>query len=138
TLPSTRQAIRDTARELEYRFAPREEPVPTPIPAPAPAIPVTRSLIPAPGPGRDATRSAIFTPVAHRGNVGAEEHAGPWPSRGSKSEETHPMNPKESVLESTPMQALKARIHNGQLVLDQPLNLPEGHELEVHVNDDGM
>ena len=32
------------------------------------------------------------------------------------------------------MQALKARIHNGQLVLDQPLNLPEGHEVEVHLD----
>ncbi len=36
------------------------------------------------------------------------------------------------------MLALKARVHNGQLVLDQPLGLPEGHELEVQVDDDGM
>ena len=42
------------------------------------------------------------------------------------------------MLESDTMQALKARIHNGQLVLDQPLNLPEGHELDVHLDADGM
>lgn len=42
------------------------------------------------------------------------------------------------MLESTIMQALKARIKNGQLVLDQPLNLPEGHELEVHLSADEM
>jgi hypothetical protein len=32
------------------------------------------------------------------------------------------------------MQALKGRIHNGQLVFDVPLNLPEGHELEVYLS----
>lgn len=42
------------------------------------------------------------------------------------------------MLNSPIMQALKARIHNGQLVLDEPLNLPEGHEVEVHLNADGM
>ncbi len=36
------------------------------------------------------------------------------------------------------MQALKARIHNGQLVLEKPLKLPEGHKLEVHLIDDQM
>jgi hypothetical protein len=33
------------------------------------------------------------------------------------------------------MQALKGRIHNGQLVFDVPLNLPEGHELEVYLSE---
>ncbi len=42
------------------------------------------------------------------------------------------------MLNSMTMQALKARIHNGQLVLDKPLNLPEGHELEVHLTEPEM
>lgn len=43
------------------------------------------------------------------------------------------------MLSFTPMSPLRARVHNGQLVLDKPLNLPEGHELELRVvNDDGM
>ncbi len=37
------------------------------------------------------------------------------------------------------MQALKARIENGQVVLTEPAVLPEGAEVEVHVvTDDGM
>ena len=29
------------------------------------------------------------------------------------------------------MQSLKARVHNGRLVLDEPTDLPEGSEVEV-------
>ncbi len=42
------------------------------------------------------------------------------------------------MLESATMQARKARIHNGQLVFDPPLNLPEGHEVEVHFDEPEM
>ena len=33
------------------------------------------------------------------------------------------------------MSALKARVHNGRLVLDIPTSLPEGTELELVVDD---
>ncbi len=37
------------------------------------------------------------------------------------------------------MHALKARVQNGQVVLDEPALLPEGAELELYVvTDDGM
>jgi hypothetical protein len=36
------------------------------------------------------------------------------------------------------MQALKARVHNGRLTLDEPTDLPDGAELEVVVFDDGL
>jgi hypothetical protein len=45
------------------------------------------------------------------------------------------MNEPELMPDCNPMQALKARIRNGQVVLDKPLNLPEGHELEVHLSE---
>jgi hypothetical protein len=34
------------------------------------------------------------------------------------------------------MQALKARVRNGRLVLDEPTNLPEGAEVELMPSDD--
>ena len=34
------------------------------------------------------------------------------------------------------MQALKARVHNGRLVLDEPTNLPEGTVVPLHIGDD--
>ena len=34
------------------------------------------------------------------------------------------------------MQALKARVRNGRLVLDEPTNLPEGSEVELMPADD--
>ncbi len=33
------------------------------------------------------------------------------------------------------MQALKARVRNGRLVLDEPTNLPEGAEVELTTDD---
>ena len=36
------------------------------------------------------------------------------------------------------MHALKARVENGRLKLDEPTDLPEGAELEVVVIDDGL
>ena len=35
------------------------------------------------------------------------------------------------------MQSMKARVHNGRLVLDEPTELPEGTELVLAVADDG-
>lgn len=35
------------------------------------------------------------------------------------------------------MQALKAHVQNGRLVLDEPTDLPEGTEVELAVVDDG-
>ena len=32
---------------------------------------------------------------------------------------------------------LKARVHNGQLVLDEPLDLPEGEEVLLQIADEG-
>jgi len=34
------------------------------------------------------------------------------------------------------MQPLKAKVHNGRLVLDEPTDLPEGTEVEVMLVDD--
>lgn len=36
------------------------------------------------------------------------------------------------------MHVLKARVHNGRLVLDEPTTLPEGSEVELHIADDDM
>ncbi len=35
------------------------------------------------------------------------------------------------------MQPLKAHVHNGRLVLDEPTDLPEGSEVELLLIDDG-
>jgi len=35
------------------------------------------------------------------------------------------------------MQSMKARVHNGRLVLDEPTELPEGTEVVLAVADDG-
>jgi len=34
------------------------------------------------------------------------------------------------------MHALKARVHNGRLVLDEPTHLPEGTEIDLVIADD--
>jgi hypothetical protein len=34
------------------------------------------------------------------------------------------------------MQALKAHVHNGRLVLDEPTDLPEGMEVPLRIDDD--
>lgn len=39
-------------------------------------------------------------------------------------------------LDWTTMQALKAHVHNGRLVLDEPTDLPEGTEVELLALDD--
>ena len=36
------------------------------------------------------------------------------------------------------MQPLKAHVHNGRLVLDEPTDLPEGTEVRLTVADDAM
>jgi hypothetical protein len=37
------------------------------------------------------------------------------------------------------MQVIRATVRNGRIVVDEPTNLPEGHEVQLRVvNDDGM
>src|SRR3712207_1585864 len=91
--------------------------------------PLSSRRFPSQTPPRGAFSTRQVNLIEHRAGSCATPAPGKWVRAVCSARSSRVLAGR--VLSSTKMQSLKAHVHNGRLVLDEPTDLPEGEEVEL-------